>query len=160
MNVLGQNNCDRQIEQPSPQRILAVDYGRKKIGLALSDELGLTAQPLAVFVRRNRLADLNRLREICMRYSVGRIVVGYPVHITGQKSEMAVEAARFAARLARGLKIQTELLDERLTSWEARQIVSRSPLRRRGGAIDDVAAAVLLRDYLEHRRDVSMRERD
>jgi putative holliday junction resolvase len=163
MNVLGQKNCDHQVEQPSPQRILAVDYGRKKIGLALSDELGLTAQPLAVLARKNRLADLNRLREICMRYSVGRIVVGYPVHITGQKSEMAAEAARFAARIARDLKIQTELLDERLTSWEAKQIVSRSPfsVSRRGGAIDDVAAAVLLRDYLEHRRsrDASMQER-
>lgn len=130
-------------------RILAIDYGRKRIGMALSDELGLTAQPLAVLVRKNRLADFNRLRDVCSRHSVEQIIVGYPLHITGQEGDMAAEAARFAARLSKGLRIETELVDERLTSWQARQTVAN---RKRGEAIDDVAAAVLLRDYLEHRR--------
>jgi len=136
-----------------PQRILAVDYGRKRIGLALSDEFGLTAQPLAILTRTNRRDDLRRLREICRKHEVARIVVGHPVHMTGEKSPMADEAAQFAARLEKEFAIPVELADERLTSWEAEQTVSEThPSQRRGRkALDDVAAAVLLRDYLERK---------
>jgi putative holliday junction resolvase len=134
------------------QRVLAIDYGRKRIGLALSDELGLTAQPLATIVRSNRRDDTKRLREICANYQVTRILVGHPVHITGEASEMADEAARFAARIEKATGIQTELVDERLTSWEAKQTMTetKSPTRRKNEDIDAIAAAVLLRDYLEH----------
>jgi putative holliday junction resolvase len=144
----------------STLRILAVDYGRKRIGLALSDELGLTARPLAVIVRKNREADLKRLREICAQNSVGHIIVGHPVHITGEASEMADEASRFAARLAKAVRIETEMVDERLTSWQARETISETKGRAgKREAIDDVAAAVLLRDYLEHRREAAAAEK-
>lgn len=126
------------------RRILAIDYGRKKIGLALSDELGLTAKPLSVLSRKNRQSDLKRLREVCSRHAVDYIIVGDPLHITGESSEMADEARRFANRLAKALGIETEMVDERLTSWEARRTVKNRE------AVDDVAAAVLLRDYLAH----------
>jgi putative holliday junction resolvase len=134
-----------------PPRILAIDYGRKRIGLALSDELGLTAQPLGTLSRTNRQDDVRRLRGICREHGVRHIVVGYPVHMSGEASEMADEAARFSARLKKELGIDTELYDERLTSWEARKTVSETKGKRRG-SVDDVAAAVLLRDYLECRR--------
>jgi putative Holliday junction resolvase len=145
-------------------RILAIDYGRKRIGLAISDGLGVTAQPLAVLTRKNRTADMKRLREICTRYSVSQIIVGYPVHITGELSEMADEASRFAGRLTKALGIETELIDERLTTWEARQTLSETKGRSAGkrAVVDDVAAAVLLRDYLEQQREAvsSTTERD
>ena len=84
----------RAIElEAKPRRILAIDYGRKRIGLALSDELGLTAQPLATFLRTNRRNDLRRLREICRKHAVARILVGHPLHMTGESSPMAEEAA-------------------------------------------------------------------
>ncbi len=83
-------------------RILALDYGRKRIGLALSDELGLTAQPLVTLLRTNRRNDLRRLRDICRKHSVARILVGHPLHMTGEPSPMAEEAALFAARLHKG----------------------------------------------------------
>lgn len=138
------------------RRILAVDYGRKRIGLALSDELELTAQPLAILERVNRREDLSRLRDICRKHSVGRIVVGHPVHMSGAAGEMAEEAARFALRLHKELDIEVELLDERLTSWEAGQIVgeTRGAGRRKDQPKDDVAAAVLLREFLgqKHRQ--------
>jgi putative holliday junction resolvase len=139
---------------PEPaSRILAIDYGRKRIGLALSDELGLTAQPLAVFLRKNRQDDLKRLREICRRNSVALIVVGYPVHITGETGEMAAEAEQFARRLTKAVGVPTELLDERLTSWEARHTLSQTGTggRSKREAVDDIAAAILLREYLDHR---------
>jgi putative Holliday junction resolvase len=138
-----------------PSRILAVDYGRKKIGLALSDELGLTAHPLATFLRTNRRNDLRRLREICRKHSVARILVGHPLHMTGEAGPMADEAALFAARLQKALRIEVELVDERLTSWEAAQtMLEVKSSRRKHAPIDDVAAAVLLRDYLEHKKEL------
>jgi putative holliday junction resolvase len=139
---------------PKHQRVLAVDYGRSRIGLALSDELGLTAQPLATLMRTNRRDDLRRLREICRRHAVGHILVGHPLHIHGAAGEMAHEAARFAARLKKALSISVELVDERLTTREAEQTMAetKSSSRRKHGLLDDVAAAVLLRDYLEARR--------
>jgi putative Holliday junction resolvase len=136
-----------------PIRILAVDYGRKRIGLALSDELGLTAQPLEAFVRRNRRNDSRRLREICRKHAVAHILVGHPLHLTGEAGAMADEAERFANRLQKELGIEVELLDERLTTWEAEQTMeeTKSSWRRRRGPLDDVAAAILLRDYLERK---------
>jgi putative holliday junction resolvase len=138
-------------------RILAIDYGRKRIGLALSDELGLTAQPLATMVRTNRRNDLRRLRETCRKHAVGRIVVGHPVHVTGEAGEMAREAERFAARLEKDLKIGVVLVDERLTSWEAEQLMgsTNQRSRRKNKHLDDVAAAVLLRDYLNQARGLA-----
>ena len=136
-------------------RILAIDYGRKRIGLALSDELGATAQPLLTIQRTNRRDVIRRLREICAKHGVAQIIVGHPLHMTGEAGEMAAEAASFAARLSKELGVETELVDERLTTWEAKQTMAetKSPKRRKGEAIDAVAAAVLLRDYLEHQSE-------
>jgi putative holliday junction resolvase len=147
----------RAIElEAKPRRILAVDYGRKRIGLALSDELGLTAQPLVTLLRTNRRNDFRRLREICRKHAVARILVGHPLHMTGESSPMAEEAALFAARLQKDLGIEVELVDERLTSWEAAQTMAevKASSRRKHAPIDDVAAAILLRDYLEHKKQL------
>lgn len=136
----------------APQRVLAIDYGRKRIGLAVSDELGLTAQPLATLMRKNRQGDVRTLREICRARGVRQIVVGHPVDMSGTAGPMADEAARFAARLRKELGIPVDLQDERLTSWEAQQtaVELRRPRKKRG-SLDDMAAAILLREYLERR---------
>jgi putative holliday junction resolvase len=124
------------------------------MGLALSDPLQMTAQPLFTMVRTNRRNDLRRLREICRKHGVARILMGQPLHISGEAGEMADEAAHFAARLQKELGIEGKLADERLTSWEAEQIVAqqKSSRRRKKSSIDDVAAAVLLREYLDRNR--------
>lgn len=133
-----------------PGRILAIDYGQKRIGLALSDELQLTAQPLQTLVRTNRRNDLRRLREIARKNEVRRIVVGHPVHLDGTAGEMAQEAARFARRIEKELRLPVELADERLSSWEAEQMRAESKKKKRRG-VDEIAAAVILRDYLARR---------
>jgi putative holliday junction resolvase len=130
------------------KRILAVDYGRKKIGLALSDALHLTAQPFMTFARINREKDVVRLRDICRKNSVGLIIVGHPLHLSGKAGEMADEASRFASRLGKNLGIPVKLVDERLTSWEARETISGNVSRGADRPLDEVAAAILLRDYL------------
>ena len=129
-------------------RILAADYGRKKIGLALSDALRLTAHPLMTLMRTNRENDLRRLQDICRQNTVNLIIVGHPIHLTGEVSEMADEAARFATRLNKNLGIPVELVDERLTTWEARQTLGENKSSRQARPLDEVAAAILLSDYL------------
>ena len=128
-------------------RILAIDYGRRRIGLAISDELRLTARPLATVERTNRKSDLRRLREVARKNGVGTIVLGNPVHLSGQTSEMSEEAARFAACLQKGLGLPVELRDERLTSWEAEQTARELNLGKNADT-DSLAAAILLREYL------------
>ena len=137
-----------------PPRILAIDYGRKRIGLALSDELAITAQPLDVLIHQNRRDDIRRLREICRKHGVRFILVGHPLHITGEAGEMAAEAARFAARLRKELGVEVELADERLTSWEAKQTIVEinSAGDRKNAPVDAIAAAILLREYLDKKR--------
>jgi putative Holliday junction resolvase len=133
----------------SSGRILALDYGRQRIGMALSDELRLTARPLGILGHTNRRNDLRRLREIAREHAVGLILVGHPLFLKGARGEMATEAERFAHRLARALGIPVQLADERLTSWESREIM-RAGGRQRDSKRedDDVAAAVILRDFL------------
>jgi len=144
------SGVSRAASHVAARRILAVDYGQKRIGLALSDELGVTAQPLSTLVRTNRRNDLRRLREICREHSVRLIIVGYPLHMTGAAGEMANQAERFSARLGKELGLPVELVDERLTTWQAEQIAAETQSsRNKSRSLDDVAAAVLLRDYLE-----------
>lgn len=141
----------KEASQSGARRILAVDYGRKRIGLAISDELELTAQPLATFERTNRRGDLRHLREIVKKHGVGRIVVGNPVRLNGSAGEMAEEAVRFAAHIEKELRLPVEMLDERLSSWEAQETTAaRKPKRgKREAGVDAVAAAVILREFLE-----------
>ena len=129
-------------------RILALDYGRRRIGLAISDKLGLTAQPLPALLRKNRREDLARLREIASANGVARILVGLPLHLSGRRGEMAEEASRFAARLGKEFSLPVEQLDERLTSWEAEQFAKESH-GTKNADLDSISAAILLREYLE-----------
>ena len=145
--------------------ILAIDYGQRRLGLALSDEHGITARPFATWERINRRRDLTRLRELVRQRGVRRIVVGLPLHLDGSASQMSEEARAFATRVERALGIAVEMIDERLSSWEAGETVAstRSKSSARGSRaktsgekrktpLDDVAAAIILRDYLNQER--------
>jgi putative pre-16S rRNA nuclease len=145
--------------------ILAIDYGKKRLGLALSDENGITSRPFAIWTRTNRRRDLARLRDLVRQQAVRRIVVGLPLHLDGSASEMSEEAKSFAARVAKALGVPVEMADERLSSWEAKHTAekrksvrrsSRAAARRTqstpSGTVDDLAAAVILRDYLDRAR--------
>ena len=145
--------------------IVAIDYGRKRLGLALSDENGVMPRPFAIWTRTNRRRDLARLRELVRQYAVRRIVIGLPLHLDGTQSEMSEEAKGFAARIEKALGIPVEMMDERLSSWEAEQTLRankstasshRGGKQQQGGnrraTFDDVAAAVILRDYLNRVR--------
>ena len=128
--------------------------GSKRIGVAVSDELGLTAQPvLTLERRRNRREDLRSLARLCRRFGVVGIVVGNPLHLSGEMSDQAKKIQEFAAELGELAGLPIHLWDERLTSHEAHQILyeaghARQEHRR---LVDQVAATLILRSFLEGR---------
>lgn len=128
--------------------VLAIDYGRRRIGLAISDALGLAARPLATLERKGRGEDLARLREIVREHEVKSVIVGHPLRMDGTAGDMAEEAERFARRVERALGLAVELVDERLTSWAADQWLAEHRELGRGRAKDERAAAILLEEYL------------
>jgi putative holliday junction resolvase len=155
----------RSLETMPRRVILAIDYGQKRLGLALSDERGATSRPFATWYRINRRRDLARLRELVRQEGVCGIVVGLPLHLDGTPSDMSEEAKAFAARVHKALGIPVEMMDERLSSWEAGQsapakkspvVARRSDTQHSKGKrrmpLDDVAAAIILRDYLDRER--------
>ncbi len=136
-----------------PGRVLAIDFGTRRLGLAVSDLLGLTAQPLPSLERVNRNEDFRRLREVCREHEVKEIVVGHPLRLRGDVGQSARRAAAFARRLGRELGLPVALEDERLTTFEAREILSQcgASRKRQARAVDSVAASLILRSYLDRK---------
>lgn len=136
-------------------RYLALDVGSKRIGVAVSDELGLTAHPvLTLERRRNPREDQRSLARLCRKFGVVAIVVGNPLHISGEVSPQAVKNQKFAAELSELAGLPILLWDERLTSHEAHQILYQAGIARQDhkAQVDQVAATLILQDFLEDRR--------
>ncbi len=131
-------------------RILALDYGTKRVGVALSDELGWTAQPLETFERRTLDRDVAHIASLVAAHEVGRVVLGLPLQLDGREGP-AIQAMReFATRLEQGLPVPLVLWDERMTTKAAEDLLIAADVSRkkRKGAVDRVAAAILLQSYL------------
>lgn len=133
-------------------RILALDPGTKRIGVALSDELGWTAQPLETFERKSLDADIAHIKELVRRHEVREIVVGMPVHLSGRVGPAAQSAQQFLEALQAAVGIPVLAWDERLTTKAAEQMLIEADVSRkkRKGVVDRVAAALLLKSYLEY----------
>ncbi|MEW6747839.1 MAG: Holliday junction resolvase RuvX [Planctomycetota bacterium] len=135
------------------RRILGIDYGRKRLGLAISDPLAITAQPLAMIEVRGLQEALDRMVAIALEHEVGAVVVGLPRNMDGTEGPMAVEARKFAGELRVRLGFDVTVWDERLTSREAGRSLGRAGARRRQRKelLDVVAAQLLLQSYLDRR---------
>ncbi len=140
--------------------VLALDYGEKRIGIAVSDPEGAFAFPAGVLERRGREKDLEALGELAQEKGVVAIVVGLPLHLAGRAGPAAGAARAFAAALEAATGLQVALLDERWTSREAeralREVQPRRGKRRRA-RLDDAAATLLLRTWLERERAAEAR---
>jgi putative Holliday junction resolvase len=137
-------------------RYLALDIGSKRIGIAVSDELGLTAQPvLTLERRRNPREDLRSIARLCRRYAVAGIVVGNPVMLDGQPSRQTEKVQSFAAELGELSGLPIHLWDERLTTHEAHQLLYESGHARQdhGKVVDQVAATLILQSFLDRQDD-------
>jgi len=143
--------------QPEPQpRFLALDVGAKRIGIAVSDELGLTAQPvLTLEVHRSRRDDLRSIARLARRFAVVGIVVGNPLHLSGDDSPRALKTRQFAAELGELTGLPIHLWDERLTSREAHEILYEAGRAREDHkrVVDQVAATLILQSFLDSDRN-------
>ena len=140
-------------------RVMALDVGDKRIGLAITDPLGLTAQPLFTIHRTTLRADLKSIARFIRKHEVEALVVGLPLHADGSHSPQAVKTEAFATELfAEHPTLSQHLLDERLTTREAHALLDRSGARQgaadrrsRQEQIDQVAATLLLEAFLSRR---------
>ena len=136
---------------PSP-RLLGLDVGNRRIGVAVSDELGLTAQPVMTLERkRNRRDDLRSLGRLARKFGVSAIVVGNPLRLSGEESSQTVKTQTFASELGELTGLPIHLHDERMTTHEAHQILyeaghARQQHRR---VVDRVAATLILQSFLD-----------
>lgn len=132
-------------------RILALDLGKKRIGMALSDELGITAQGLETLEREGRRDDIESLRRLAAEHNVGLILVGDPLHMSGDPSRQGEYTREFARELEYKTGLPVRFWDERWTSREAERTLRGSGIAhdKRKPAIDRLAATILLQSYLD-----------
>ncbi len=154
-----------ETQTPGVSRVLALDVGDRRIGLALSDELGYTAQPLFTLHRAGLRKDLKELARTLRRHGVTEIVVGNPLYMSGDLSPQAEKAQAFAEAVRTEFGLPVHLWDERLTTTQAHRHLddaghSRAPNAQgvgRKNIIDQVAAVLILQAFLEARENAAKR---
>lgn len=132
-------------------RALGLDYGERRVGVALSDPLGLTAQPLVTLTRKNLLEEIAAL---VARHEVNVIVIGLPKHMHGEEGEKAREARAFGAQVAEKTGRPVEFIDERLTTLAAQRLLSETGMSgaKKRAVVDKLAAALILQTWMDKRR--------
>jgi putative Holliday junction resolvase len=144
---------------PPHERILALDLGRKRIGLAISDELGFTAQGLDTLERQGRRDDIETLRRLVSGRGITRFLIGDPLHMSGDASRQGDYTREFASELERKTGLPIVFRDERWTSREAERTIRGEGVRngQRKPTIDKLSAVILLQSYLDEMRLTAMR---
>ena len=141
---------DRGERMTTVSRILGLDYGERRIGVAISDPLGITAQGMETLVRKDREKDFQALGSIIDSHDVERIVIGLPIRMDGTSGRQAQRVEKFAQQLRDRLGIPVETWDERLTTVEADRILREDPRKRsrKKGLADRLAAVLILQGYM------------
>lgn len=142
-------------DSKTEHRVLGLDVGTRRIGLAVSDPLGITAQGLETLHRRNKKHDFAYLHRIIREYDVKEIVVGLPLRMSGAEGAQAEKIQIFADDVRRYFKIPVHLWDERLTSAEANRLLRETDLsiEKRGQAVDRMAAILILQSWMENQQN-------
>jgi len=140
-------------------RVMALDVGKVRVGVALSDPLGYTAQPLLTLWRKSRGEDLRSLLRLIRKHEVVEIIVGNPLHMSGDVSPWAAKVQEFADELRKRSTLPVTLWDERLSSVAAHEILDEAghDSRNRKYVIDQVAAVVILRGWMEAKEQAAAR---
>ena len=144
---------------PESGRIIALDIGTKRIGVAVCDEFQMTVRPLYTIERTNWKKLLEKFKDICKEYDAQALVLGLPYNFDGSESEMSREARRLARNFWLSLEIPIFLQDERATSWEAKgrlwqQGANYKEMRKK---VDSEAAAIILSDFLSKAEEMRRR---
>jgi putative holliday junction resolvase len=133
--------------------MLGLDVGSRRIGLAISDPLGITAQGLATLHRQNKRLDFEQLERIVREYEVTQIVVGLPLRMSGMEGIQAEKMQLFAEELRKRFQLPVHLWDERLTSAQANRLLRETEMsiKRRGQVVDQMAAVLILQSFMDSR---------
>lgn len=132
-------------------RILALDLGKRRIGVAVSDELGITAQGLDTIVRKNKRTDLAAIAQVIQQKSVEIVLLGNPVNMSGREGRQSEWVKEFAGWLTGHTGLEVRFWDERLTSREAERVLRLSgiSIEKRARAVDQLSAVLILQSYLD-----------
>jgi putative Holliday junction resolvase len=135
-------------------RVLGLDVGARRIGVAVSDPLGITAQGLETLQRRTKRHDFEHLQRVIQEYDVREIVVGLPLRMSGAEGIQSDKMQVFAEELRKRFRLPVHLWDERLTSVEANRLLRETDLsiEKRGKAVDRMAAVLILQGWMEGKR--------
>lgn len=128
-----------------------MDVGSKRIGLAITDPLGITAQGLETLHRKNKRTDFARLEQVIREYKVAEIVMGLPLRMTGGEGIQAEKMQAFGEEVRRRFRLPVHLWDERLTSAQANRLLRETDMsiKRRGEVVDQMAAVLILQSWME-----------
>ena len=138
-------------EAGRPKRILGMDVGSRRIGLAITDPLGITAQGLETLQRQNKRTDFARLEQVIREHNVAEIVMGLPLRMVGGEGIQAEKMQAFAEEVRRRLRLPVHLWDERLTSAQANRLLRETDMsiKRRGEVVDQMAAVLILQSWMD-----------
>lgn len=152
---INENRKPGEIEDTLAGRVLALDLGQKRVGVAVSDEMRLSVRPLQVLHRTNWKQLLREVAAILRQFDAQALVIGLPLMLEGQEGEAAQEARRLARNFELSLNIPVYLQDERLTSFEAERALRTSLHNRKKirAQVDSEAAAIILRDFIASAQD-------
>lgn len=133
------------------QRILALDLGEKRIGVAVSDALNIIAQAVGTIERKGIRNDLKKIQELAQEYNAGRLVVGLPLNMDGTEGRSANLAVDFVNKVKKEIQIEVEMIDERLTTAQGERIFLEAAMSRkkRRKNLDKIAAQLILQNYLD-----------
>lgn len=134
-------------------RVIGFDYGSKRMGVAVSDPLGITAQALPAIRREGNRKDVETIAALAARYEAAGFVVGLPLYEDGNESPMAANVRKFAAKLEEGTGLPVDLWDERFTTAQAQRTLIEAGVRRekRRELVDSLSAVFMLQSYLDAR---------
>lgn len=138
------------------KRILGIDYGKKRVGIAITDPLGITVQPLEVLQRKSVAEDVSRINEIVMEKQVELIVVGMPSNMNGTPGSLTEEIKWYSEKLKAGTGLPVEFVEERLTTHAAeRMLIDEADMSRekRKKIRDKIAAVFILQNYMDKLAD-------
>ena len=129
-------------------RVMAIDYGKKRVGIALSDPLGVISQPLTTIKVKSQKALFGQILEIIQQSDVGLVIIGNPLSHKGEATKMSEQISRFMKQLKKMTDIEIKLWDERFTSQYAMNLMKEIKVKKQKDLVDQVAASIMLDEYL------------
>jgi len=139
-------------------RLLGLDYGTVRVGVAMSDQLGYIAQPKGFIDAVAKKKCIEKIIQMCNEFDIKKIVIGLPLHMNGDEGESALGARTFGKKINKKIDIPIEFIDERLSTMSANKALTEGNVKgeKRKEKVDSVAAAIILQNYIDRETEISL----